>query len=294
VSNEIEKWTMDLDKSPIFWLNGLAGTGKSTVAQTIAERVFADGHLGASFFCSRGVEDRSNLQLIFPTLAFQLAQTYPDFRSSLILLLQSNPDIVHESLRDQMERLLIQPLRSTDISTVIVIDALDECKDEEPEFAMLLVLGQSVSEIPKVKFFVTSRPETHIMSGFRGPLLTASTDVFILHDVEPRIVDSDIRRFFDHELSVVVQRRGIDGWLTDGHIDLLCQRAAGFFVYAVVTLNFLNHKFKCPVDLFNIIMKSPESTVHEGRVGLKTYTSLNSLSLGTKPPVLRQYMLSTW
>ena len=60
--------------SPVFWLNGLAGTGKSTIAQTIAERAFAEGRLGASFFCSGAVEDRSDLQLIFPTLAFQLAQ----------------------------------------------------------------------------------------------------------------------------------------------------------------------------------------------------------------------------
>ena len=58
---------------PIFWLNGLAGTGKSTIAQTASERMFAEGSLGASFFCSRSVEDRSDLQLTFPTLAFQLA-----------------------------------------------------------------------------------------------------------------------------------------------------------------------------------------------------------------------------
>ena len=167
VLNEIEKWTEDSEMSQIFWLNGLAGTGKSTIAQTVAECLFAGGRLGASFFCSRGVEDRSDLQLIFPTLAFQLAQIYPYFRTSLIPLLQSNPDVIHESLQDQMQRLLIQPLLSADISTVIVIDALDECKDGDPESAILLVLGKLVSEIPKVKFFVTSRPEAHISSGPR-------------------------------------------------------------------------------------------------------------------------------
>jgi hypothetical protein len=278
VLNEIEKWTVDFDKSPIFWLNGLAGTGKSAIAQTIAERVFADGRLGASFFCSRGVEDRSDLQLIFPTLAFQLAQKYPDFRSSLIPLLQSDPDIVHESLQDQMQRLLVRPLQSVDISTVIVIDALDECKDEESDSAILLVLGQIISEIPGIKFFVTSRPEMHIISGFRGPLLEASTDVFVLHHVELRIVDNDIRRFFKYELSKLAhKRRGMDGWPTDEHLDSLCRRAAGFFVYAVATLNFLKHKLKRPQDRLDVIMKSPESTAHEGKAELKLYTSLDSL-----------------
>jgi len=278
VLDEIEHWARDSDNSPVFWLNGLAGTGKSAIAQTIAERVFADGRLGASFFCSRGVEDRSNLQLIFPTLAFQLARKYPTFRSSLVPLLQSNPDVVHESLQDQMQKLLVEPLRSAGISPVIVIDALDECRDEDPESAVLLILGQSVSEIPGVKFFVTSRPERHIMSGFRGPLLKEATDVFILHEVERLTVDSDIRCFFTHELSGLArQRGGIDGWPTDDQLDSLCRRAAGFFVYAVATVNFLKHKFKRPSERLNIIMKSPESTTHEGQTGLKVYNSLDSL-----------------
>jgi len=278
VLDEIERWTEDFDKSPIFWLNGLAGTGKSTIAQTIAERLFADDRLGASFFCSRSFEDRSNLRLVFPTLAFQLAQKYPKFRSSLVPLLQFNPDIDHESLLDQMQKLLVKPLRSANISTVIVIDALDECKDDEPESAILLVLGKSVSEIPGVKFIITSRPEARITSGFRGPLLKDSTDIFVLHKVEPRTIGNDIRRFFKHELSGVAHRcGGSEDWPTDEQLDSLCRRAAGFFVYAVATVNFLKHGFKRPSDRLNTIMKSPESTAHEGGVELKVYASLDSL-----------------
>ena len=276
--DEIEQWTEDFDKSPVFWLNGLAGTGKSTIAQTIAERLFADGHLGASFFCSRGVEDRSNLQLIFPTLAFQLAQQYPEFRSSLIPLLQSNPDVVHESLQDQIQKFIVEPLRSADISTVIVIDALDECTDEDPESAILLVVGQAVSDIPGVKFFITSRPEAHITTGFRGPLLEGLTDIFILHDIEPCTVNNDIRRFFNHKLSGLARRRGgIDGWPTGEQLDELCRRAAGLFVYAVATVNFLEHKFNRPSDQLDALMESPGSTAHEGKARLKTHTSLDSL-----------------
>ena len=273
--NKIECWAKDPKGPPVFWLNGLAGTGKSAIAQTIAERIFSQGLLGASFFCSRGTEDHSNLKLIFPTLAFQLAQKYPGFRSSLIPLLRSNPDIVHESLRDQMQRFLIEPLQSAAISTMIIIDALDECRDENSESAILLVLGQSVSKIPGVRFFVTSRPETHIMTGFRGPLLKNTTNVFILHNVEPHTVDNDILCFFKHELSKLP--RWPQGWPTDTHLDLLCQRAAGFFVYAVATVNFLKHRFRLPSDRLDIIMKSPGITAHEGQTSLKTYDSLDSL-----------------
>ena len=278
ILKEIEHWAKDFTKPPILWLNGLAGTGKSTIAQTIAERLFADSHLGASFFCSRGYEDRSNLQLIFPTLAFQLAQKYPDFCALLIPLLQSNPDVVYESLQDQMQKFLVKPLQSVDISTVIVIDALDECRDEDPESAMLLVLGKSVSSIPQVKFFITSRPEAHIVLGFRGPLLESLAEVFVLHHVEPHIINNDIRHFFKHELSKLSQRRGTpEGWPTGKQLDSLCQRAAGFFVYAVATLNFLDHHLQDPVDQLDAIMESPESTAHEGDTELKVYRSLDSL-----------------
>ncbi|KAF9643614.1 hypothetical protein BDM02DRAFT_3067810, partial [Thelephora ganbajun] len=162
VLNEIESWARDFEKSPVFWLNGLAGTGKSTIAQTVSEQVFGDGLLGASFFCSRDFEDRSDLRLIFPTLAFQLAHKYPTFRSVLVTLLRSNPDIVHESLMSQTGKLIVEPLKSADVWTVLVIDALYECKDEEPQSAILSVLGRFVERIPKVKFFITGRPEPRI------------------------------------------------------------------------------------------------------------------------------------
>jgi hypothetical protein len=279
VLNKIESWAGDFDRPPIFWLNGLAGTGKSTIAQTITEREFANGCLGGSFFCSRGFEDRSNLKLIFPTLAFQLAQKYPTFRSSLIHLLQSNPDAIHESLQDQMEKFIVKPLQSTAISTVLVIDALDECKDKDPESAILLVLGQLVSKIPRVKFFITSRPEAHVVAGFCGPLLQGLTNVFILHDIEPHAINSDIHHFFKHKLSVLAHQRGSrdKDWPTDEQLNLLCQRAAGLFVYAAATVKFLNHKFLRPSDRLDVIMKSPESTSPEGTAKLDEYTSLDSL-----------------
>jgi len=148
-----------------------------------------------------------------------------------------------------MHKFLVEPLKSTDISAAIVAGALDESKEEEPESAVLLVLGKFVSEIPGVKFFITSRPETYTVAGFRGPPLKKSTDIFILHKVEPRTIDNNIRRFFRHELYALVQRRGgSGGWPTDQQLDLLCQRAAGFSVYAVATVNFLKHRFKRPSD----------------------------------------------
>ena len=249
ILDEVELWTRDFKKPPVYWLNGLAGTGKSTIAQTVAERAFADGRLGASFFCSRDFEDRSSLQLIFPTLAVQLARMYPGFRSIFVPLVQSDPEIVHETLYGQMNKLIVQPFKKSGISTVIVIDALDECKDEDkqPASVILSVLGQFVAEIPRVKFFVTGRPEPRIREGFRLPLLAEATDVFVLHEVEQGQVNSDIRLFFGHHFSELRKHRhGLAGWPTEEQLDVLCRRADGFFVHAVATFRFVDKRCNSP------------------------------------------------
>ena len=278
----IELWTRDLDKPPVYWLNGLAGTGKSTIAQTIAERTFADGRLGASFFCSRDFEDRSNLQSIFPTLAVQLARRYTQFRSTFIRLVQSDPEIVHESLYNQMKNLIVQPLVESSISTVIVIDALDECKDEEPASAILSVLGRFVADVPMVKFFITGRPESRIQDGFRLPLLAKATDVFILHKVEPDQVDNNIRLFFRHSFSELkIRRHGLDGWPTEEQLDLLCERAGGLFVYATATVRFIDQRNSSPEKQLDCFLQSQSSSVFEGRTKLRANTNSTLDSLYT-------------
>jgi len=277
VLEETRLWANDFNKPPIFWLNGLAGTGKSTVAQTTAEHIFADGLLGASFFCSRDFEDRSNLHFIFPTLSFQLAHKYPDFRSHLVPLLQSNPDVIHESLYSQMRKLIVEPLASVSDSMVIVIDALDECKDDEPQSAILSVMGRFVKEIPNVKFFITGRPEPRIKSGFRLELLRPLTDIFVLHDIEPSLVNTDIQLFLKYELSMLACRHQLDGWPSDKQINILCHRAAGLFTYAVATVKFLDTRFVLPIKQLETILNFPENTSHEGRTQFQPNKTLDSL-----------------
>ena len=259
-------------------MNGLAGTGKTTIAQSIAERVFAGGQLGASFFCSRDFEDRSDLQYILPTLAVQLARKYTEVRSIIVPLVCSDPGVVQESLYNQMNKLIVRPLRECAISTVIIIDALDECQDVEPASAILSVLGQFVSQIPKVKFFLTGRPEPRIREGFRFSLLAEVTDVFVLHEVEPSLVDSDIWLFLKQSfLELACRRRGLDGWPTKEQLDLLCERAAGLFVYAVATVKFVDYKNNSPKEQLARLLYLPQSTVYEGRTKFKPNTTLDSL-----------------
>jgi len=269
---QLEHWLKDEQDHRVFWLNGLAGTGKSTIAQTFAEISFADGKLGASFFCSRDFEDRSKLRVIFPTIAFQLAYRYPLFRERLLQVLRATPGIGRESLCSQMEKIVVEPLKATPIRTLIIIDALDECKDEEPASAILSVLSRYVDKIPRVKFFITGRPEPRIRSGFRLKSLRPITEVLRLHDVERSSVDGDIKLFFETQFSDVAKTRSdcnlAEDWPSPQNIDILCRKAAGFFIYASTVVKFVSSP-RCPPDeRLNIIVSFPQDTSREGRLGI--------------------------
>jgi hypothetical protein len=257
----------------------LAGTGKSTIAQTFAETSFADGTLGASFFCSRDFEDRSNLRTIFPTLAFQLAYQYPPFRKELVKVLKARPDVGQESLCSQIEKLIVGPLRATGIPTLIIIDALDECKDEEPASAILSILSRYVDMIPMAKFFITGRPEAPIRSGFRLKLLLPITEVLKLHEVKPETVDNDIKQFFQTKLANLAENRSdcdsMTDWPSSSDIEILCKKAAGFFIYASTVVKFVDSKLGLPSERLALVTSLPQSTTEEGKSGVdQLYTEV--------------------
>jgi hypothetical protein len=269
---QLENWLKDEQDKHVFWLNGLAGTGKSTIAQTFAEMSFADGKLGASFFCSRDFDERSNLRSIFPTLAFQLAHRDPLFRQELLSVLMANPDVGCETLCSQMEKLIVGPFQATQTPTLIIIDALDECRDNEPASALLSVLSHYVDKIPLIKFFITGRPEPRIRSGFRLELLRPHTDVLRLHEVKPELVNNDIKLFFRTHLANVAKHRSdcdiMGEWPSSSDINILCKKAGGLFIYASTVVKFVGSRHYQPHTRLAHIISLPQDTAQEGGFGL--------------------------
>ena len=254
---EIEDWSkcVDDDSLPIYWLNGSAGTGKTTIANTFTRRIFADNRLGASFFCSRDCLDRSNIHLIFPTIAFQLAYRFPDFRAALVRIIKAEPDVGHQSLSDQLIKLIIDPLRSvgrpnSNTFIVIVVDALDECTDHEPESAILSLLSHHIKDLPFIKIFITSRPEYPIRNVFHSPLRHVTREL-VLQDVDQATVDRDIETYLRSALSeVIAKRRDCKvslPWPDAGDVSILVQRSGGLFIHASTTVNFISSIYHHPV-----------------------------------------------
>jgi hypothetical protein len=112
--DELEKlmnWMDDEGEHRMYVLTGLAGIGKTTIAKSVAELAHGKHILGASFFCSRDSEERSNMQLIFPTIAFQLSQHNDDFRSEVHDPIKKDPDIGYSKFDKQLEELIVRPMQ---------------------------------------------------------------------------------------------------------------------------------------------------------------------------------------
>ena len=277
VLQNIMIWAKNPQEQNVFWLNGLAGTGKSTIAQSFSEMVTEEEILGASFFCSRDYLDRKELKNIFPTLAYQLACRYPQFRTRLVAILKKDPTLAHTSFISQFENLLINPLSEEKVSCVVVIDALDECIDDQPASAVLSVLGRFVKQLPLIKFFITGRPEPRIRTGFRLPLLQPFTQIFLLHEVELASVDNDIRLYLAQSLTTIVKRRSDldlpDPWPCDSELIALTKKASGLFIFASTLVKFIGSEYHEPQNRLQLVLSEPNITAYEGHAGIDSLYS---------------------
>jgi hypothetical protein len=258
-------------------MNGLAGTGKSTIAQSFSDMIAKDGFLGASFFCSRDYLNRKELKNIFPTLAHQLACHYPQFRHHIIASIKKDPTLVYTSLISQFENLLVNPLSETNTSCIIVIDALDECIDDQPASAILSILGRFAKWLPLVKFFITGRPEPRIRSGFRLPLLEPLTQIFLLHEVELPSINNDIQLYLMQKLSTITKQRSDielpDPWPHDNEIEALTKKSSGLFIFASTLVRFITSEHHEPNERLQLVLSKASGTTHEGRSGIDSLYS---------------------
>src|SRR5258705_7939071 len=121
-------------------MNGMAGTGKTTIAYSFCEQLQESGLLGANFFCSRSLAECSDIRYIIPTTARQLARSCPPFASALLEVLGVHFQL--SSLGDQIKQLLLEPFQHTSDrvsdTLIVVIDALDECSNEASEIRLFL------------------------------------------------------------------------------------------------------------------------------------------------------------
>ncbi|KAG8689688.1 hypothetical protein FRC11_001247, partial [Ceratobasidium sp. 423] len=239
-SNELKQvhtWARDPNSSSVFWINGMAGTGKTTIAYSLCEEFNHRHQLVASFFCSRSLSECRDVSRIIPSIAWELAEFSGLFRDALVKGARNagyHPD--YYSLDRQFTTLIAQPLleveRSLPDHLVIVIDALDECDDKEGTCLLLELLLARASDLP-VKFLVSSRPEPEIRGPMKNQGLPAASRL-VLHELDRNIAEEEIATYLKGSLPL---RMPPDSGFSDLHptpyaVETLTQRSGGFFTYA--------------------------------------------------------------
>lgn len=227
----------------VLWINGSAGTGKTTIACSIADEYKSEGMLGGSFFCSRFDAECSDPNMVFTTLSYQLCSIHEPFRTRVAAILQESPDIVDAGPARQLEELIVRPLeevRDTFPVCVIVIDALDECKDATS--VILAVLAKFIHRLGRLLFIVTSRPDARIATILETPgeaLQEVTTSLF-LDETRQSSLLGDIKLYLSHEFSASRQTFCVpDAWPSQQDIDALVVRSDGLWIHAVTTVKFV-------------------------------------------------------
>jgi hypothetical protein len=272
--SEIAEWAMSPEGKCIFWLNGMAGTGKSTISRTVAKRFEEEKILGASFFFKRGQGDRGNAMKLFPTIARQLAKTVPRLIPGINKAIDNNSDIGNKGLKEQFDKILLQPLLDLDSpamsvpNVVIIMDALDEC-DADLDIRLILQLLPQLqnSKAIRLRVLLTSRPELPIRLGFKK-LATQEHKDLVLHEIPKEIIEHDLSLFLNYRLSEIRKEREPPlpiNWPGAENIRKLVALSAPLFIFAATICRIFEDPDWDPVDsLLEILTHQKDESKLDG------------------------------
>jgi hypothetical protein len=248
ILNDLMEWAQDDNGAKVYWLCGMAGTGKTTITYSFCERLKAEDPslLGASFFCSRTLEETQDIRAVFPTIACQLASAFIIPPSKLFEVVQNDDSFARCSPEEQLTHLILdlirdpktkRPLARLYRPRIIALDAFDEFRSIVDARTLLKTLMKFVPELPKIKFFITSRQE---------PLDQVSKHMdgtaFYLHNVEQSLVRSDIELYLKERRGDIRMTMGLPStWLTDKELEKLLDNAGTLFIYASTVCLFLEN-----------------------------------------------------
>ncbi|KJA15482.1 hypothetical protein HYPSUDRAFT_72003 [Hypholoma sublateritium FD-334 SS-4] len=280
VQNVIMDWVGDSSNPALFlWLHGPAGSGKSSIAHTIANICDEKDCLGGTFFFSGQapeLKDDDRKTNFIATIAYQLAQHMQFLDAFVRQAVCDDPLIFTRSLDVQLRSLIINPLNSAAASTafsyefskprVVIIDALDESRHPAAQRYILNMLHDALYTsnpahrliVPGfLRFLITSRPERHIRNTFSVGNLSNHTITLPLDDrycpkedillaLEAgfqEIRASHPRRFEIHE-----------NWPSKRHLEELAKKSSGQFIYSVTVMKYIQSPSNNPIERLNNIL----------------------------------------
>ncbi|KAG2342057.1 hypothetical protein BDR05DRAFT_424914 [Suillus weaverae] len=242
-------WAMNPSSNQnVLWLHGPAGSGKSTVATTIANITRDLGRLGAFVFFNRRMAARNDPAAVVRTLAFQLGEFDHRLGAAISTVIKSTPSIRQSPLRQQFHKLLVQPLLESELAVwsqegpvIVVIDALDECGHVGDREDLLSILAlESVKLPPTLRIVVTSRTELDIQEALEARKNICSTPI----DINSPVNDKDIHLYLYDRLQNIRSKNKYlslpQEWPGPNAIDALAARARGLFIWAFTACRYVD------------------------------------------------------
>ncbi|KAG8927230.1 hypothetical protein FRC01_007779 [Tulasnella sp. 417] len=254
ILEHINSWVGNTSTSEkVFWIRGMAGRGKSTIASTVAAH-WKYRAASAIFHFRRG-QNETDKRLIC-ALARQLGNSalFPEVKEAILQSIREQPDISQGRLWDQFQTLFLGPLsrlQNTHSPILLVIDALDECKDVEYAVNFVKFLDQSFQSLPvNVKVLLTTRPE--------APLIRAlEPSRWHAEDLDETVgIDDDIEAFLQHGFSGIRKEYGIEGdWPTRDQLRAIVEMSQGLFQWARTAIEYM--KEGSPEDRLQELLDLP-------------------------------------
>ncbi|KAJ6479786.1 hypothetical protein C8R45DRAFT_832730 [Mycena sanguinolenta] len=227
-------------KERIFWITGIAGSGKSTLSATLANNLRKKGiPVAAQFFISRNVPETIDPNNVIPTIALQLA----DFSPAAARMIEATlKDGLPGSQEEQIRELLLAPIQEICKScnrVVILIDALDELLHASKSVLKILsTIAPLDCDLPdNVRFLVTSRPE-HWADISRSKNLELK--VFKQHLLKTESSMWEVQNFIVARMQEITpDEPGWENWPDLEELQNLSNKVNGLFHYAATALHWI-------------------------------------------------------
>jgi hypothetical protein len=268
----ITTWMNDHSSQKVYWLSGAAGTGKTTVAQSVAQIAEQNGFLCLSFFFSRTANDRGDYGNVIPTIAYQLAKN-ERCRLGICAALDADSDIRSRAVHIQAQKLVLDVLTplASDLSLkpLIILDALDECKEDANKAYggnLVPVLLATLHNITFAKMLITSRRESSIERMFAHIDVVEFTRPLVLHRDIPRdTVQADIELYLRDEFAKIRHVIGFDeDFPSQADIHALVHRSDGLFICARTVVEYISDSDGSPnLRLTALLESEPSSTAEQ-------------------------------